>query len=136
MTAFKRSQAKYVRKSYKTTNWPEYEAGLRQRGSLTVWLSEDELKGWESPKRGQRKPGGQQQYSNQAIETALTVGMVFHLGLRQAEGFLRSLFSLLDLDCRAPDHTTISRLPESSASFPFVRPLAKGPSTSWSTALA
>ena len=41
MTAFKRSQAKYVRKTYKTTNWPEYEAGLRQRGSLTVWISED-----------------------------------------------------------------------------------------------
>ena len=109
MTAFKRSQAKYVKKSYKTTNWPEYEAGLRQRGSLTVWISEDELKGWGPPKRGQRKPGGQERYSNRAIETALTVGMVFHLGLRQTEGFLRSLFSLLDLDCQAPDHTTISR---------------------------
>ncbi len=36
MTTFKRSQAKYVRKSYQTTNWPEYEAGLRQRGSVTV----------------------------------------------------------------------------------------------------
>jgi hypothetical protein len=109
MTAFKRSQAKYVRKSYKTTNWPEYEAGLRQRGSLTVWISDDELKGWGPPKRAQRKPGGQERYSNHAIETALTVGMVFHLGLRQAEEFLRSLFSLLDLDCHAPDHTTISR---------------------------
>jgi hypothetical protein len=73
MTAFKRSQARYVRKSYKTTNWPEYEAGLRQRGSLTVWISEDELKGWGPPKHGQRKPGGQQQHSNRAIETAVTV---------------------------------------------------------------
>ena len=58
MTAFKRSQAKYVRKSYKTTNWPGYEAGLRQCGSLTVWISEDEIKGWGPPKRRQRKPGG------------------------------------------------------------------------------
>ena len=109
MTAFKRSQAKHVKHSYKTTNWPEYEAGLRDRGSPTVWISEEELKGWAPPQRGQRKPGAQKQYSNHAIETALTVGMVFHLGLRQTEGFLRSLFSLLDLDCRAPDHTTISR---------------------------
>ena len=109
MTAFKRSQAKYVRKSYKTTNWPEYEAGLRQRGSVTVWISEEELWGWGPPERGQRRPGGQQRYSNHAIETALTVGMVFHLALRQTEGFLQSLFSLLDVDCRAPDHTTISR---------------------------
>ena len=109
MTAFKRSQAKYVRKSYRTTNWTEYEAALRQRGSVTVWISEEELRGWGPPERGQRRPGGQQRYSNHAIETALTVGMVFHLALRQTEGFPQSLFSLLDVDCRAPDHTTISR---------------------------
>jgi len=109
MTAFKRSQAKYVRKSYQTTNWPAYESGLQQRGSLTVWLSEDELRGWDTPAHGKRKPGGQQRYSDHAIETALTVGMVFHLALRQTEGFLRSLFSLLGVDSRTPDHTTISR---------------------------
>jgi hypothetical protein len=57
---------------------------------MMVWISEDELKGCGPPKRGQRKPSGQQRYSNRAIETALTVGMVFHLALRQAEGFLRS----------------------------------------------
>ncbi len=60
MTTFKRSQTKYVKKSYKTTNWPEYEAGLRQRGSLTVWISEDELQGWDAPTHAKRKPGGQQ----------------------------------------------------------------------------
>jgi len=70
MTTFKRSQAKYVKHSYKTTNWPEYEEGLRQRGNLTVWISEDELKGWGPPKRGRRQPGGQEQYSSHAIETA------------------------------------------------------------------
>jgi hypothetical protein len=127
MTAFKRSQAKYVRKSYKTTNWPEYEAGLQQRGSLTVWISEDELKGWGHRKDGQRKPGGQEQYSNHAIETALTVGMVFHLGLRQTEGFLRSLFSLLNLDCRAPDHTTISRRARKLGKLSLCAPAGKRP---------
>ena len=60
MTAFKRSQAKYVKRAYKITNWREYEAGLRQRGSLTVWISEDELVTWGPPDRGQRRPGGQQ----------------------------------------------------------------------------
>ena len=109
MTAFKRSQAKYVKGSYKVTNWPEYEAGLQQRGSLTVWISEVELKGWGPPRHGRRKPGGQAQYSNHAIEIAVTVGMVFQLRLRQTEGFLRSLFSLLVLDGQVPDHTTISR---------------------------
>jgi hypothetical protein len=109
MTAFKRSQAKYVKHAYQTTNWPEYEAGLQQRGSLTVWISEEELKGWDAPANGKRKPGGQQRYSNRAIETALTVGMVLHLALRQTEGFLRSIFTLLGVSSRVPDHTTISR---------------------------
>jgi len=127
MTAFKRSQAKYVRRSYKTTIWPEYEAGLRQRGSLTVWISEDELKGWGPLKRGQRRPGGQQRYSNRAIETALTVGMVLHLGLRQTEGFLGSLFSLLNLDCQAPDHTTISRRARKLGKLPIWPPAGKRP---------
>jgi len=127
MTAFKRSQAKYVRKSYKTTNWPEYEAGLRQRGSLTVWISEDEIKGWGPPKRRQRKPGGQEQYSNRAIETTLTVGMVFRLALRQTEGFLGSLFALLGVDCRAPDHTTISRRARKLGRLPFSPPAGSRP---------
>jgi hypothetical protein len=109
MTAFKRSQAKYVKQSYQTTNWPKCEAGLRRRGSLTVWISEDKLVTWGPPDRGQRKPGGQQRYSDHAIETAVTVGMVFRLALRQTEGFLRFLFALLGLDCRVPHHTTISR---------------------------
>jgi hypothetical protein len=74
-----------------------------------VWISDGEVVTWGPPDRGQRKPGGQRRYSNQAIEMALTVGMVFHLALRQTEGFLRSLFALLGLDCRVPDHTTISR---------------------------
>ena len=78
--------------------------------SLTVWISRRRAQGAGTPpRRGQRKPGGHERSSNHAIETALTVGMVFHLGLRPTEGFLHSLFSLLDLDCQAPDHTTISR---------------------------
>ncbi len=48
-------------------------------------------------------------YSNHAIETSVTLGMVFHLASRQTEGFLRSLFELLGLSNNVPDHTTISR---------------------------
>ncbi len=39
MSAFERSQLKYVKKAYRVRNWREYEAGLRDRGSLTVWIS-------------------------------------------------------------------------------------------------
>ncbi len=109
MSSFKRSQAKYVKQKYRVRNWPEYEAGLRKRGSLTVWICEEELGSWEPSKTANKRRGGQQKYSNVAIETALTIGMVFHLPLRQTEGFLGSLFALLGSSAPVPDHTTISR---------------------------
>jgi hypothetical protein len=40
---------------------------------------------------------------------ALTLRLVFHLPLRQTEGFVRSLLELMDLDLGVPDHTTLSR---------------------------
>ncbi|MFT5052518.1 MAG: IS5 family transposase, partial [Chlamydiales bacterium] len=51
----------------------------------------------------------QRKFSDLAIETALTLRLVFHLPLRQAEGFLRSILGLMDVDLEAPDHTTLSR---------------------------
>lgn len=94
-------------------NWPAYEAGLRRRGSLTVWLDVDAVTGdlanWNAPKKTNRRSGRPRTYSNHAIETAVTLGLVFHLPSRQTEGFLKSLFALLTLQADVPDHTTISR---------------------------
>lgn len=111
MSHFKRSQAKYVKKAYRVRNWLEYEQGLRDRGSLTVWISlaDGKLANWDAPRPRTRKPGRQPKYSNHAIETSVTLGMVFRLASRQTEGFVRSLLALLNLDNEAPDHTTISR---------------------------
>ena len=111
MTSFKRTQRKYVQKAYRVRNWREYETGLRARGSLTVWLglTDGTLANWNSPRPTRRKPGRQRKYSNHAIETTVTVGLVFGLASRQTEGFLRSLLTLLNLDNDVPDHSTISR---------------------------
>ncbi len=103
----KRSQYKYAKSQYRIRNWSEYEAGLKRRGDLTVWLSDKALDAWRAPATG--RPGGQRRYADLAIESALTIGMVFHLPLRQTEGFLRSLAQLLELDLPIPDHTTLSR---------------------------
>jgi len=91
----------------RVTNWPVYEAGLRRRGDLTVWLDEAALAGWHAPRRTTR--GGQPIYAQVAIELVLTLRLVFHLALRQAEGFARSVLRLLGLDVRIPDHSTLSR---------------------------
>ena len=89
------------------TNWREYESGLVQRGDVTVWLSPDAIKGWKAKSNGRR--GAQPKFSDLAIETALTLRLVFHLPLSQTEGFLCSLFSLMRVELDVPDHTTLSR---------------------------
>jgi len=72
-----------------------------------VWLSDTALEAWRAPASG--KPGGQRTYSDLAIEATLTIRMVFHLPLRQTEGFLRSLADLLEVELPIPDHTRLSR---------------------------
>ena len=84
------------------TNWPAYEAGLRQRGDLTFWLDETALSGWQAPHRTSR--GGQPIYADMAVEVVLTLRLVFHLALRQVEGFTRSVLRLLGLEIAVPDH--------------------------------
>jgi len=92
---------------FRVKNWPEYEAGLRQRGSITFWINEAAIAGWLAPRR--TTPGGQSRYSDLAIETSLMCGIVFHQPLRQTEGLMSSLLQLMGLDLAVPDHTTLSR---------------------------
>ena len=129
MSIFKRTQRKYVKKAYRVRNWREYEAGLRNRGSLTVWISltAGKLVNWDAPRPRRRKPDRQRKYSNHAIETAVTLGMVFHLSSRQSEGLLRSLFALMKLDNDVPDHTTISRRKAKLGKVPFYQDKQKTP---------
>jgi hypothetical protein len=98
---------KFAEARYRVRNWREYEAGLRRRGSLTLWLTDEAIAAWSAP--GRTTPGGQPIYSDLAIETTLMLRLVFHLPLRQTEGFLASLVQLLDLAITVPDHSTLSR---------------------------
>src|SRR5215216_756668 len=98
------------RQKRKVTNWAEYDASLRQRGSLTVWFTEEAIAAWAAEPRTTR--GGQPWYSELAILTALTLRAVFRLALRQTEGLIGSLMRLLGLDLPIPDHTTLSRRAE------------------------
>src|ERR687889_12315 len=95
------------RQRRKVTNWPAYDASLRQRGSLTVWFTEEAIAAWGAEPRTTR--GGQPRYSPLAILTALTLRAVFRLAFRQTEGLIGSIIGLLGLSLRVPDHTTRSR---------------------------
>jgi IS5 family transposase len=98
---------------HRVTNWAEYDAGLRARGSLTVWFTPEAVAAWAAAPRTTR--GGQASYSDLAIATALTLRAVFRLALRQTEGLIGSVLQLLDLDLPVPDHSTLSRRAETLA---------------------
>jgi Transposase DDE domain len=63
--------------------------------------------------------GGQARYKDAAIQTTLMVRTAFRLGLRQTEGLMASVITLMDLTISAPDHTTISRR---AVTLPVVKP--------------
>ncbi len=95
------------RQRRRVTNWPAYDVSLRQRGSLTVWFTDEAIAAWAAKPRTTR--GGQPRHSPLAILTALTLRAVFRLAYRQAEGLIGSIVDLLGLSLRVPDHTTLSR---------------------------
>ena len=90
---------------YKTKNWPAYNEALKQRGSLTIWFDPDMT--WVPPPTGKR--GRQPQYSDAAIQTCLTMNVLFGMALRQTTGFVESLLRLVGLDWTAPNFSTLSR---------------------------
>jgi hypothetical protein len=98
------------RQRHRVTNWAAYDAGLRARGSLTVWFSDEAIAAWRAEPRTSR--GGRPHYSAVAIATALTLRAVFRLALRQTEGLIGSVLRLLGLDLAVPDHSTLSRRAE------------------------
>src|SRR3954463_3947290 len=98
------------RQKHKATNSAAYDAALRQRGSLTVWFTDEAIEGWRA--EPPTTPGGQPWDSPLAILTALTLRAVFRLALRQTEGLIGSVIGLLGLALAVPDHTTLSRRAE------------------------
>ena len=92
---------------YRVSNWSTYNQALIDRGSLTVWLSEEALSGWHY--QGPTQRGAQFFYSDLAIETTLTLRKLFDLGLRQSQGLVTSLFALMRVDLKTPSYSTLSR---------------------------
>jgi hypothetical protein len=97
-----------IKKSlYKVTNWHDYNNGLRQRGDFTIWFTEEAIADWHPEKTGAR--GRPQEYSDIAIETAVLIRQVFHLPLRQTEGFMNSLARVMKAEITIPDFSSISK---------------------------
>jgi hypothetical protein len=94
-------------KAHEPIDWASYDRALVERGSITIWFAEDAVQAWHPEHGGKR--GGQYDYSDLAIEASLNLRLVFKQALRQTEGFVQSLIGMMNLDIKAPDHTTLCR---------------------------
>lgn len=98
---------KFSKAKYTVTNWSDFNEALRRRGDVTIWLEAGAAGRWSAPKRKGR--GGQPKYSDFAIETCLTRGLIFHQPLHQTQEFVRSLLGLMGVELPVPDFSTLSR---------------------------
>ncbi len=62
---------------------------------------------WEAAPTGKR--GRRPVYSDAAIQTCLTMKVLFGMALRQTTGFVESLLGLISLDWAVPNFSTLSR---------------------------
>jgi hypothetical protein len=92
---------------YKVTNWSSYNEGLKQRGSITLWIQSEQRNTWKGT--DVKKRGGQLLYSDSAIELSYIIRKLYHLPLRQTEGFISSLFKQMSWDLPVPNYTTICK---------------------------
>jgi DDE family transposase len=92
---------------YRVQNWRDYDAALRRRGDLTIWVTAEAIEAWTPASTGQR--GRPQLYSAIAVETGLMLRLAFGRPWRHTEGMLASILRLLGMDLPVPDHTTFSR---------------------------
>lgn len=89
-------------------NWSDYNRALIQRGSITIWIDEKAVKNWFSSFHTCRA-GRPATYSDEAILMLLILREVYKRSLRNLEGFVRSLFTLMGLDLPVPSYSQISR---------------------------
>src|SRR3989338_4978170 len=95
------------KKQYRIRNWHTYNESLVQRGSLDIWISTDAMREWYA--KPTHEPGAQQVYADAAISTVLTIQKLFHMPLRAAEGFVGSVFRMVNVSLDVPDYSPLSR---------------------------
>jgi IS5 family transposase len=99
---------KNTKGNYRLRNWKQYNKALVQRGSLTLWVSDEMLTLWHNQQKTGKR-GRSDTYSDIAISCMATLKEVFHLPLRAAQGLLTSILELLKVEVTAPDYSTLSR---------------------------
>ncbi|MBV7437054.1 IS5 family transposase [Aeromonas sp. sif2416] len=90
------------------SNWSQYNKSLVKRGSLTFWVDEAAVRNWFHQEHHGRR-GRSPLYTDQTICTFLMLKGIFNLSLRATQGFLDSLFELMNVPLYAPDYSCVSK---------------------------
>ena len=102
------SEQKKKKTQYRVRNWSAYNKALVNRGSLTLWLSEDVIEAWLNTEKTGRR-GQSNTYADIAVECMFLIRNVFSLALRQTQGFVTSIMGLAGLSLPVPCYSTLSR---------------------------
>lgn len=96
------------KKDYRVRNWKDYNKSLINRGSITFWIDEKNIQAWYEQQFSTKNKGRPNKYSDIAITTILTIKQIYRLTLRSSQGFIQSLFKLMELNLDVP-YTRICR---------------------------
>lgn len=120
---YHQSHRQHVKKQFTVgRDWSNYNESLKNRGDMTIWLSQDVIEKWYEKDRIYNGTGTPNLYSDMAILTVHEIRQVFKLPLRQCEGFINSLFTLMNFDLQCPSYSVMSkRLMKLNLNQPFYR---------------
>src|SRR5262245_58448858 len=94
--------------TYRIRNRSEYNASLKKRGSLTIWVSPEATANWTTDGLT-GEPDASPTFTDLAIATMATVQAIYGLAGRQTQGSIQSVFELMKLNLTVPDHSTLPR---------------------------
>lgn len=88
-------------------NWSDYNKSLINRGSINFWFSPESCKKWKANRT--KKAGRPYVFSDEWIEALSILRFVFHLPLRQLQGFAVSLLQMQKLSIPVPHYSCICK---------------------------
>ena len=114
-----KSKTSEPKSRYRVRNWSAYNAGLINRGNVSMWIDEAAL---ECIPKVELARGRPRIYSDVLIQALLGLKTVFRLPLRALQGFAQSLRDLAFATLSVPNYTTLCRRAQTlKVQLPIVR---------------
>jgi len=83
------------KQKYKLLNWIEYNQALRNRGNIEFWITDEAIDKWYESNRVYNGTGAPKKFSDFSIIICHEIRQVYKLPLRQCEGFINSIFHMM-----------------------------------------